>query len=330
MSNEQINFASVQALSVGDPVGGLGSDLVGGLGSDPGAVPGAGLGREPGVGLGREPGFVPGSGPGSGPGGEPGNDPGWDRLLAEGFAALIGRPLEEYGTDAVYAAGIGGNLMYETDFRQDLAWVRPEALSGAEPVVWDCPLFGEGDKVPAFDASRSLFEFPALSCARTALPPELAEALAAVEIGHGMVRGADLAPLLAAHAVDLADPAHAGTWTVYHAVLVSDGSLLGALKAALVTGDRPEDLIDFGTEPDEEGAEELAAVAHDGLRTHLGHFRSDGDVGMVTVTEEGLVPGVLHELGCAPVAGWEDGHGQIDIAVLRLSDRVTGRAPRRA
>ncbi|MFJ9429496.1 hypothetical protein ACIRQY_07500 [Streptomyces sp. NPDC101490] len=307
MSNEQINFASAQALSAGDPAG------------------------DPGIGLGRELGVVgPGAGPGSGPGGEPGNDPGWDRLLAEGFAALVGRPLEEYDTGAVYAAGIGGNLMYETDFRQDLGWVRPEALSGAEPVLWDCPLFDEGDKVPAFDASRSLFEFPWLSVTEPLLPPGLATDLAAVEIGHGMVRGADLAPLLAAHAVDLADPDHAGAWTVYHAVLVSDGSLLGALKAALFTGDRPEDLIDFGVEPDEEGAEALAAVAHDGLRTHLGHFRSDGDTGMVMVLEEGLVPGVMDDLGCSPVAGWEDGHGQIDIAVLRLSERVAGSAPRPA
>lgn len=41
--------------------------------------------------------------------------------------------------------------------------------------------------------------------------------------------------------------------------------------------------------------------------------------------------GGLKAEGCEQVIGWEDGHGQVDIRVVRLSDRVAGvrRAPDR-
>ncbi|MER6175960.1 hypothetical protein [Streptosporangium sp. NPDC001681] len=83
----------------------------------------------------------------------------WDRQLADAFAVLLGRPLREYDPDAVYVACVDGNLLNETGFRQDAAWVRPAALSGAEPVVWDYVLFDETERTPVFDVSGSFFDF---------------------------------------------------------------------------------------------------------------------------------------------------------------------------
>ncbi|MBY6307386.1 hypothetical protein CRV15_31220 (plasmid) [Streptomyces clavuligerus] len=254
----------------------------------------------------------------------------WNRRLADAFAVLLGRPLREYGPDAVHAASIDGNLLYETGFRQDPAWVRPEALSGAEPVVWDCPVFDEAERVPHFDASGSVFEILAPEGEATALPEDFVAALDAVCFGRRLLRGADLVPLLDRYGVDLTDPALAGNWTVFFPRLVSDGTLLDALRAALDLGHGPDDLLSLTAEPDEEWAERLAAIEHPGLRAHLGHFCTDGEEGLMPVFDDDRAGGLKAE-GCEQVIGWEDGHGQVDIRVVRLSDRVAGvrRAPDR-
>ncbi|MEU3601574.1 hypothetical protein ABZ714_23065 [Streptomyces sp. NPDC006798] len=201
--------------------------------------------------------------------------------------------------------------------------MRPAALSGAEPVVWDCSLFDASVRTPVFDASRTIFEFPA-GDGRSALPGEFAAAVGAACFSEDLVRGADLAPLVKRYGVDLADPAVAGAWTVFFPRLVSDGTLLGALKAALDTGHRPEDLMESEAEPDEEWEERLAAISHPGIRDHLKHFCTDGDLGLMPLTEEELRATGLEDAGCEAVAAWEDGHGQIDITIVRLSPLVAG------
>ncbi|MGV9311277.1 hypothetical protein ACWDR0_03670 [Streptomyces sp. NPDC003691] len=250
-------------------------------------------------------------------------DTDWNRQLADAFAVLLGRPLSTYDQDAVYAASAHGNLMYETGFRQDAAWVRPGALGGAEPVVWDCCLFDDSDRTPVFDASRSVFELTPGN-AESALPAEFTAAVAAACFSSGLIRGADLAPLVQRYGVDLADPAFAGAWTVFFPRLLSDGTLLGALKAALDTGDGPGDLVPFEVEPAEDRAEALAAIAHPGLRAHTAYFCTDGEEGMMLLAEEERGSAGLSEQGCEPIAAWEDGHGQIDITVIRLSPLVAG------
>ncbi|WP_445402399.1 hypothetical protein ACSMX9_12520 [Streptomyces sp. LE64] len=253
----------------------------------------------------------------------------WSRQLSDAFAVLLGRPLEEYDPDAVYAASVNGNLMYETGFARDPAWVRPAALRGGQPVVWDCPLFDESDRFPTFDAGGSVFDFSTSGEGTTALPRDFADAVDTVCFGRGLVRGADLAPLTERYGVDLADPALAGAWTVFFPRLVSDGTLLDALRAALDTGHAPEQLLPFEVEPDEEWQEELAAIDHPRLRAHLGYFCTDGEEGLMPLLDDATTGGLQDE-GCRPVVGWEDGHGQIDIRVVRLSDRVAGppRVPR--
>ncbi|MFE0426760.1 hypothetical protein [Streptomyces sp. NPDC058953] len=248
----------------------------------------------------------------------------WDRQLADAFAVVLGRPLDSYDPTAVYAASIDGNFMDEVGFLKDPAWVRPAALRGDEPVVWH--VFDESARPSLFDASGSVFEIWRPERAESPLPGEFAAAVAEVAFEEGLVRGADLAPLVERYGVDLADPALAGTWTVYFPRLVSDGTLVDALRAALGTGRTPEELMDSAIEADEEWADELAAIAHPGLRAHLGFFFSDGDTGMVPLGDEATAGG-LESSGCEPVAGFEDGHGQVDIRVVRLSDRVVGPRP---
>ncbi|MGV9557666.1 hypothetical protein [Streptomyces sp. NPDC003522] len=242
----------------------------------------------------------------------------WDRHLADGFAVLLGRPLGEYDPDAVYAARVGGNLLYETGFRRDPAWVRPAALTGAEPVVWDCSLFDEADHTPVFDASRSLFEFPVPQGPSAPLGTEFAAALDAVRFARGPVRGADLAPLLTRYGIDLTDPGFDGTWSVHLACLVSDGTLFDALRSALATGRTPEQLVPFTAEPEEEWEERLATITHPGLRTHLGFFCTDGGAGLMPLQAPVTAAGP-EEHGFEPVAGWEDDFGQLDITVVRLA-----------
>lgn len=125
----------------------------------------------------------------------------------------------------------------------------------------------------------------------------------------------------------LGDPALDGTWTVFFPRLVSDSTLLDALRAALATGHGPDDLLSFTTEPDEDWEEELAAINHSGLRAHLGPFCTDGEEGLMPLFDDEATAGGLEDEGCEAVAAWEDGHGQLAIRVVRLSDHVADPRP---
>ncbi|MFJ5924945.1 hypothetical protein ACIQF6_20310 [Kitasatospora sp. NPDC092948] len=244
----------------------------------------------------------------------------WDRQLADAFAVMLGRPLHEYDPDAVYAVGVSGNLIREVEFDRDSAWVRPQALSGAEPVVWDCSLFDGSDRTPVFDAAGSIFGIPA-DRDSPALPEPFASAVAAACFADGLIRGADLAALLVEHGVDLAD--HPGSWVVFFARLRSDGTLLDAFRAALDTGRTPEELAPFEAVPEEGWEDGLATIEHPELRAHLAYFLTDGEEGLMPMVGDAPARG-LDEHGCEPVMGWEDGFGQVDLTIVRLSPRVAG------
>ncbi|MFE3071315.1 hypothetical protein [Streptomyces sp. NPDC059247] len=266
----------------------------------------------------------------------------WDRQLADAFAVLVGSPLDAFDPASVYAVCLGGNALDESGFRQDPAWVRPAVLSGAEPVAGEHFLIHGAVRPQPFDAAGSVFELWVPPGEATALPADFAAALPDVCFDQGLVWGADLAALAERYGVDLADPALAGTWTVYLPRLVSDGTLLDALRVALITGHGPEDLLFRTTGPEEatgeeygtpyaavwqeDWEEELAAITHPGLRSHLGYFCTDGEVALMPLGDDAGAGG-LEAQGCEAVAGWEDGHGQLDITVIRLGDRVT--RPRR-
>jgi hypothetical protein len=176
----------------------------------------------------------------------PAADETWIRQLTQGFGALLGRALSEYDPDAVYAAYFGGNFISEIEYAHDDAWVDPEALAGRRAVE-DTPLsmYDMGEPPLVFDASESIFELR---------PSELPDALAADVPGvtfsepdspYPLVRGRDLGELLARHGVDLTDPDLAEGWTVCHARIASDGSLLSALCAATGIGLAERYLVAF-------------------------------------------------------------------------------------
>ncbi|MFG2696433.1 hypothetical protein [Kitasatospora sp. NPDC048407] len=244
----------------------------------------------------------------------------WDRQLADAFGMMLGRPLNEYDPDAVYVAGVSGNLIHEVEFDRDAAWVRPQALSGAEPVHWDCSLFDDSLRTPVFDAAGSIFAIPA-DRDSPALPEPFASAVAAACFGDGLIRGADLAPLVAQHGVNLAK--FSGSWVVFFARLRSDGTLLDAFRAALDTGHTPGDLVPFEAEPEESWEEGLATIEHPGLRAHLAYFLTDGEEGLMPILEDASARG-LDKYGCEPVVGWEDGFGQLDLTIVRLSPLAAG------
>ncbi|MET8830124.1 hypothetical protein ABZX40_32505 [Streptomyces sp. NPDC004610] len=254
----------------------------------------------------------------------------WDRQLAHAFGVLVGRPLDEFDPDAVYAVTLQGNALNESGFLKEPDWVRTQALSGAEPIPCDFGLSGRPDRRPQCDASTSVFEFWRCDSPESPLPKDFAAALMAASFGQYMIRGVELAPLLDRFGVDLTAPALKDTWDVCFPRLISDGTLLDALRVALETGRTPEDLLPFPftTEPEEDWEEDLAGIEHPTLRRHLGYFCTDGEEGMMPVGQD-VSLFALEDEGCEPVYGWEDGHGQIDLAVIKLSPSVAGPARER-
>ncbi|MFJ7423785.1 hypothetical protein ACIQXD_35075 [Streptomyces uncialis] len=251
----------------------------------------------------------------------------WDRQLAHAFGVLLGRPLDGFDPEAVYAVGLQGNALNESGFLREPDWVRPEALSGAIPIPCPFGLSGEADRQPLFDASTSIFEFWRCDSPKSPLPKEFAAALKAVCFAGSLVRGADIAPLLDRFGVDLTTPALKDTWQIHFPRLVCDGTLLDALRVALDTGRTPEELVSvtFATEPQEEWEEELATIEHPALRAHLAYFCTDGEEGLMPLHQDETTA-VLKDEGCEPVSEWEDGHGQITITVMKLSPLVAGSA----
>ncbi|WP_066364549.1 hypothetical protein [Herbidospora mongoliensis] len=169
----------------------------------------------------------------------------WESALTQAFGRLLGHPLADHDPAAAYGAFYGGNWLYETELNRHPGWVRPEALSGQEPVTHpEVLILLDGYTPLSFDASQSLFEVD---------PADFDAGLVAsvsVFAKPGIVRGADLATLLAKHP---GEP----DWELWQARIASDGTLLGALKAATAIGDSPGSLI-----PPSEEVGEQAVLAH--------------------------------------------------------------------
>ncbi|WP_329027040.1 hypothetical protein [Streptomyces sp. NBC_00690] len=253
----------------------------------------------------------------------------WDRQLVHAFGVLVGRPLDEFDPAAVYAVGLQGNALNESGFLREPDWVHPKALSGARPIPCPFGLSGEPDRQPLFDPSTSIFDFGRCDSPQSPLPKDFTTALKSVCFAGSLVRGADIAPLLDRFGVDLTTPALKDTWEIYFPRLVCDGTLLDALRVALDTGRTPEELVPLTltvpTEPEEEWEQDLATIEHPALRTHLAYFCTDGAEGLMPLYQDETTT-VLEDEGCEPIAGWEDGHGQIEITVMRLSPLVSGPA----
>ncbi|MDX3695487.1 hypothetical protein PV726_35160 [Streptomyces europaeiscabiei] len=204
----------------------------------------------------------------------------WESSLLQAFGVLLGRPLAEYdhGPGVSYGTFYGGNFLEESELDRDPAWLTPAALRGEETVTVDGLILLDEVGVPElrFDPSRSYFTVESKG-----LPDALARELDALDAGNG-IRGDALAGLLERHGFDLTSPdAPAGAWRISKARIASDGTLLGALRAATALGDGPASIVphapsDVLTGTEEEGDEVVAPIAHDGLRSHLRSFGEPG------------------------------------------------------
>ncbi|MFD4576947.1 hypothetical protein ACFWNK_35475 [Streptomyces sp. NPDC058417] len=204
----------------------------------------------------------------------------WEASLIQAFGVLLGRPLTEYdhGPGVRYGTFYGGNFLDESELDRDPAWLTPAGLRGEETVTVGGLVLRDEEGVPElrFDPSRSYFTVDSKG-----LPDALARDLDALDAEDG-IRGDALAGLLERHTFDLTGPdAPSGAWRISKARIASDGTLLGALKAATALGDSPDALVPYtppevltGTEDD--GDEVVAPVAHDGLRSHLRAFAEPG------------------------------------------------------
>ncbi|MEU8383548.1 hypothetical protein [Streptosporangium sp. NPDC048865] len=244
----------------------------------------------------------------------------WREQLTGAFEILLGRPLASFDPDAVYATFFGGNLISELGFARDAAWVNPAALRGAEPVVWDFPIFDLDEPLPEFDASRSVFEFD-----KAELPPDFEADLAAVCFAGRLVLGGDLAPLLERY--DLAAPGLRDTWVVCYPRLVSDGTLFDAMRVATALGTGPESLLTLEAEPAEEWQEALAGLTPPGLSAHLGFFCTDGEEGLMYLGTERSGGDLLAKEGCTLIANWEEGQSQVEFAVVQVGELLAGPRP---
>ncbi|MFF5246483.1 hypothetical protein ACFY3V_19525 [Streptosporangium sp. NPDC000095] len=244
----------------------------------------------------------------------------WREQLTGAFEILLGRPLASFDADAVYATFFGGDLINELGFARDTAWVTPAALRGAEPVVWDCPIFDLEEPLPEFDASRSVFEFD-----KTGLPPEFEEDLAAACFAGRLVLGGDLASLSARY--DLAASDLRDTWTVCYPRLVSDGTLFDAMRVATALGTGPESLLPFETEAAEEWQEALAGLTPPELSAHLSFFCTEGEEGLMYLRTERSGGDLLAEQGCTLIANWEEGQSQVEFAVVQVGELLAGPRP---
>ncbi|WP_131735606.1 hypothetical protein [Actinomadura roseirufa] len=241
----------------------------------------------------------------------------WPEQLTGAFEILLDRPLASFDADAVYATFFGGELINELGFTRDAAWLAPAALSGAEPVVWACPIFDLEEPLPEFDASRSVFEFD-----KAGLPPEFETDLAAASFTGRLVLGADLAPLLARH--DLTATDLGATWTVCYPRLPSDGTLFDAMRVATALGTGPETLLPFEVDAAEEWREKLAAVTSPELFAHLSFFCTEGEEGLMYLGTERTGGDLLAAEGCTLIANWEEGQSQVEFAVVQLGELMTG------
>ncbi|GAA3090626.1 hypothetical protein [Streptosporangium carneum] len=250
---------------------------------------------------------------------------GWETLLSGAFEALLGRPLASYDPDAVYAAYYHGNFFREARLDREPTWLNPVVLAGGEPIeVGDLYLYDMGEPPLRFDASRSIFHVSS-----DGLPDAFAADLEAACFAPDVVRGADLAPVLWRHGLDLTDSALARNWEVCYARIASTGTLLDAMRVATGIGRTPGSLIAFEGEAEEEWEQALAAVPHPGLRAHLrlGCCDPADAEGLTYLGSEVFLGSLLGDLGCSVVAGWEDGHGQVDVTVIQLDDVVVGPRP---
>jgi hypothetical protein len=283
---------------------------------------------------------------------------GWEAALDHAFDVLLdGRGEENSGAaDAIARYGV----FYEDDAMDEYlfpnTWLTAEALTDGEPRI----LFADlADEYPfplwewGFDLRETLFRFsahildgagakPGGEGGRQGLLPfddAFVADVRAVSVGGGgevAVRGADLAPLLDRHGIDLTskETGNLNCWLTMLRRVATDGTLGGAVRAATFTWRGPEHLVRPGTEwypsglrTDKGWEQALDTVGHPALRDHMRLLCLDAqDARAYGASYCGAerwptTTGILTESGCSLVAGWEFGEAQAGTVVVRLPDQ---------
>lgn len=266
----------------------------------------------------------------------------WETTLTGAFEILLGRKLATFEAGASYAAYCGGNYLSETI--PPARWLTTTALASSEPTeLSGGPYMFDDDHEEVawrFDLSESLFQFDDdLLDEDKSFSADFAAEVRSVGLLDGvpLVRGADLAPLLARHGVDLTHPDAerlAGRVTVTLKV-ATDGTLTDAMRAATFTHRGPEHLIPFNDEwvegAGEKWEEVLAKVAHPALRDHLRmHCLDPFDaraVGAAYLETAEWPPGAYGaaEANATLIAGWDFAESQWGLAVVELNSILASR-----
>lgn len=273
----------------------------------------------------------------------------WDAALDGAFQMLLGGKSDE-DPAAVYGVYYADDSIDEFLFPN--TWATPEGLAGHEPGELPLPGAEEYPFSPAewrFDFGESLFCFDGQFL--DAIGPwgegghksprpfsdGFVADLRAVAIDGAsnlLVRGADLGPVLARHGVDLTHESseQLNGWLTVLLRVATDGTLADAMRAATFTGRGPDHLAPFDDEGYVDAAEPrwektLSAVSHPALRDHLRMLCLDAHGARCCgafycgAEQWPFTTGILDEIGCTLVAGWEFGESQAGTAVVRLPGR---------
>ncbi len=252
----------------------------------------------------------------------------WEQLLIRELQRFLPEPLTDDSRRAHYAFYHWDDML-ASEFFEDADLDRLAAL--AEPQ--SCIVAGNGTSGIgwdrwAFDLGRSIFPVDDAGKIEALAGGPAADLLAAARPsgGRAVVPGVELARVLSRHGVAPEDLAEDGVVMPIHVRVVTDGSLLDALRAATCTMNRA------GLEPADPDAEvdprwraALDGIADVELRSHLSALFLDAESARAY---GGEYCGARWPCGSEPVrsaaarvvAGWEFGEGQAWSAIVELAD----------
>lgn len=270
----------------------------------------------------------------------------WESALADAFRLLLGPVWPDAPGSAAYAVYHADESLDE--FLFPAPWCTPEVLADPAPrgLGYQEGEYGFATGGQRFLPGESLFRFdeelldgtgPWAEGGHKGPRPFGADfaagvrAVALPDADEVLVRGADLAPLLVRHDVDLtrSGARKLNGWLGVVLRVATDGTLTGAMRAATFTAGGPDELTAPPGGPRTGPAAQpwqdvLAAVPDPALRAHLRLLCLDEDdarSGGAYFCGPGTwaaATDVLAATGCTPVAGWEFGECQAGTVVVRL------------
>ncbi|MCI4066334.1 hypothetical protein MRQ36_28790 [Micromonospora sp. R77] len=252
---------------------------------------------------------------------------GWEQLLTRELQRFLPEPIGDHPGGGRYALYHWDDMLASEffaggDLDRLAALAEPQscvvAASGTSGTGWDRW---------AFDLGRSIFAVDGAETIEALAGRPAADLLAAAHrsAGRAVVHGVELARVLRRHGIALEDLAEDGVTMPIHVRVVTDGSLLDALRAATGTMDQDGlEPVDPDAEVDPRWQAALNGIADAELRSHLSALFLEEDSARAY---GGEYCGAHWPSGSGPirfaaarvVAGWEFGEGQAWSAVVELA-----------